>query len=494
MELPFTIVFEPPSQAELRALLRMRGYWAAGSIVALAIGAAYVLAAVAHADAHAASMATSLALTSQPGGAGVWIDGHQRGTTPMRLGVEPGVHSLVLKSPGALDSHYSLHVGTDGSTFNGILWSRQPRVTRLRPALPGATLEDVRVLDDGSLGLSVGVPPGRELQAWRLDPRSGVMDAVMDGISGARLTFALNGEAIAYVGYDVGPVAREVSADYGSDGPPFRLVWLAERGPAGATRTTAWRAPLDRGEQLVDVSWSPSADRLLVFASRRLGGGSQRTRAWFIEAAEPSGGADLVLAIPSEVVAGTESWSPDGQHVAFVARAGQVNALCLLGLDGSFRYLADLDASTLPPPAYPRVSWSADSQRMLFVAPRQHLPGVAFDWLQPDTQHAEYLAAVDQPIPLALADTLADQVTWREDGQVLGLWRPNSDNPLSIRLLNGSGGSGQGLLDLPLKLTPPYAAVWDFGHASVLIAGRDPAANNTVAYWLARLGLEPDQP
>ena len=28
MELPFTIVFEPPGRSELRALLRMRGHWA----------------------------------------------------------------------------------------------------------------------------------------------------------------------------------------------------------------------------------------------------------------------------------------------------------------------------------------------------------------------------------------------------------------------------------------------------------------------------------
>src|SRR5438046_3627257 len=129
----------------------MRGHWVAGSIVALAIGAAYVLANVAHADAHAGSMAASFELTSRPSGAGVWIDGHQRGTTPLQLSVETGAHSVLLKSPGALDGQYSVDVGADGSTLDAILWRHQPSITRLRPALPGAVLEDVRVLDDGSL-------------------------------------------------------------------------------------------------------------------------------------------------------------------------------------------------------------------------------------------------------------------------------------------------------------------------------------------------------
>jgi hypothetical protein len=116
---------------------------------------------------------------------------------------------------------------------------------------------------------------------------------------------------------------------------------------------------------------------------------------------------------------------------------------------------------------------------------------VAFDWLQPETQHAEYIASLDEPTPRALADTAVDQVTWREDGQVLGLWRPNSDSSLSIRLLDVSGGSGQRVLDLPLKLAPPYAAVWDLPHANLLIVGREPGASSTAAaYWLVRLGLE----
>ena len=495
MELPFTVVFEPPSHAELRALLRMRGYWAAGLIVALTIGTAYVLANVARADARAATLGASLEVLSRPSGASVWIDGQPRGATPLHVRLDTGTHGVMLKNPGAIDAQYAIDLGSGGAALQSVLWRRQPGVTRLRPALPGARLEDVRVLEDGSLGLSVALPPGRELQAWRLDPLTGGVEAVVDsGIAGARLTFASDGQHLAYLGPEIGPPwRRDVSTSFGSSEPMLGVLWLVERHsteqPVG---TRAWRAPLEPGEELTDVSWSPARNRLLVIASELLQGGVHRTRAWFLS-------TDLqqtvaALSIPSEVVPGSESWSPDGQYVTFVAHAGQVNAVCLLGLDGTFRYVADLDQSDGSPPAgYPPVAWSSDSQRMLFVAPRQHPPDVAFDWLQPQAQHAMYVASVDRPTPVALTDTLADQVTWREDGQVLGLWRANSDTPLSIRLLNDSGGSGAGLLDLPLKIASTYTAVWDLSHANLLIAAHDSAFGSATAYWLARLGVEADQ-
>src|SRR5262245_58126492 len=95
MELPFTIVFEPPSRAELRALLRWRGRWAVALLLLLAIGLAYLLAHVAQADAGVAVALTPLTVRSHPAGAAVWLDGHQRGTTPLALSVERGAHSIV---------------------------------------------------------------------------------------------------------------------------------------------------------------------------------------------------------------------------------------------------------------------------------------------------------------------------------------------------------------------------------------------------------------
>ena len=175
--------------------------------------------------------------------------------------------------------------------------------------------------------------------------------------------------------------------------------------------------------------------------------------------------------------------------MAFLAHAGELSALCLLGIDGTFRYLADLDPAWGPPLPYPPVAWSTDGQRLLFVAPHQHPIGAPSGWLQPDPQHALFVADVAEPTPLALGDTNVDFATWREDGQLLGLSRAGPDAPLSLRLLGG-GGDQQQLLELPLRLPASYAAAWDPARARLLVATSN--ASGGVEYWLARLGLEDD--
>ena len=366
-----------------------------------------------------------------------------------------------------------------------MLWRRNPRVSRLRPALPGAVLADARVLDDGQLGLVITLPPGDELEAWRLDASSGALEQLLPAVVAQRLAFAPDGHRLAYLGREVGPwpsaSLRGVASSAGGQPPPG-VVWLVSE----ASSAVGWRAPLEPTEQLVDLSWSPDAQRLLVIASQPFSGGQARSRAWLLDA--DARHAEAILSIPSPVVPGTAAWSPDGTHVAFVAHAQQVSALCLLGTDGSFRYVADLDASSTVPLEYPGVAWSADSQRLLFVAPKQHLAGAAFDWLTPETQHALYQATLDQPTPIGLADTRLDQVMWREDGQLLGLWRPASDSPLRIRLTDPAGGAGQDLLELPLQAGAQYAAAWDLARAQLLVASRTAAGGTE--FWLARLGLE----
>ncbi len=251
-----------------------------------------------------------------------------------------------------------------------------------------------------------------------------------------------------------------------------------------------WRAPLGVGEQLVDVSWSPSADTLLVVTSQALGGGALRSRLWFVEADTLR--AREALSLPSEVVPGSGVWSPDGHRVIFLARAGGLNALCLLDLQGDFRYVADLDPSPVSPLAYPRATWSADSQRLLFVAPHQQPPGTGSGWLQPDNGHALYMADVADPTPALIRDTDVDLAVWREDGQLVGLGRAGNDGSLDLRLLGGSGSS-QHLQELPLKpgSSLPYAAVWDTVRARLLIASR--ASSGDVEFWLVMLGPEGEQ-
>jgi hypothetical protein len=128
---------------------------------------------------------------------------------------------------------------------------------------------------------------------------------------------------------------------------------------------------------------------------------------------------------------------------------------------------------------------------MVFVAPHQHAPGVAFDWLEPATQHAVYLSTLEPSAPTLLADTAVDELTWREDDQFLGLWRAGADAPLGVRLLNTAGTRSQDVVQLPLKPGSTYSSVWDLAHGQLLISSRNVGNGND--YWLVRLGVE-DQP
>ena len=194
MELPFTIVFEPPSRAELRAVLRMRGTWVAGVLVALAIGTLVLVSGVGRTDAVASGVSVPLDLTSRPAGAGLWLDGRERGRTPLTVQVDSGTHTVVLKARDALDGQYAVQVGVEGAALDAVLWRRQPTLLHLRPSLPGASLADVRLLADGELALSIAVPPGHQLQAWRLDPQSGALEPLLTDVTGTRLSVAADSQ------------------------------------------------------------------------------------------------------------------------------------------------------------------------------------------------------------------------------------------------------------------------------------------------------------
>ena len=425
MELPFTVVFEAPSQAELRDVLRMRRTWVAGLILALAIGAAAAaLVNVSRASAEPRSSATTADVQAPPA------------------------------------------------------WRSQASLRRLRPALPGAALIDARLLEDGHVGLSMAMPAGRLLQAWRLEPRSGALEPALADVAGARIGFSADGRHLAYVGPDVGPLA-------GGRDAPDRVVWLVSAGAAAPGG--GWRAPLEPAERLLDASWSPHAEHLLAVSGQALAGGGLVSRLWLLAA--DGGRARLLLSLPSEVVTGSELWSPDARHVAFLAHSGQLSALCLLGVDGSFRYLADLESGWSAPLAYPPLAWSADSQRVLFVAPRQVPPGAPSSWLQPDAPRTLFVADVAEPTPRALGDTSVELAAWRDDGQLLGIGRAAADAPLSLRLLR-SAADQQPLVELPLKPPGAYAVAWDLGRARLLLMA--PSETGGTAFWLATFGTEHD--
>ncbi|MGI9148530.1 MAG: PEGA domain-containing protein [Chloroflexota bacterium] len=484
MELPFTVVFEPPSRTELRAMLRMRRTWAAGVLVVLAIGTAALGAGLGRSDAVASGAVVPLELSSRPPGAGVWLDGHERGHTPLELPVEAGAHAVVLRARDALDGRYAVQVGAEPTVLEAVLWRRQPSLVRLRPSLPGAVLADARPLANGELALSMALPLGHQMQAWRLDPWTGALTPVLTDVAAARLSVAPDGERVALVGYDLGPPGPHADAsETGSTRPS--VLWLYSGQQLAST--AAWRPPLELGERLLDASWSPRGDQLLVVTGQDLPGGARSSRLWLVDAQGQAGRE--VLSVPSEIAPGSEVWSPDGQYVSLLAHAGMVNALCLLALDGGFRYVADLEP-TPAPPAFLPATWAPDSKRLVFIAPHQHPPGGPAGWLQPERQRGLYFADTTDPTLHQVGDTDMDFAAWREDGQVVGLGRVGANHILAVRLLDGSA-STQASFELPLSPGSNYSAVWDLPRARLLLAS--PTSSGGVDYWVAMFGLEGEQ-
>ena len=71
-------------------------------------------------------------LASQPTGATVWLDGRERGRTPLDLAVVPGAHTVVLRQTDSLDNVARVDVPPEGRALDVALWRRRPEVKPLR--------------------------------------------------------------------------------------------------------------------------------------------------------------------------------------------------------------------------------------------------------------------------------------------------------------------------------------------------------------------------
>src|SRR5262249_24070391 len=89
-----------------------------------------------------------LGVTSTPPSASVLVDGHERGKTPLSVAVAKGQHALTLTHPSAVDDRRHLDTASD-MHVNVTMFERRPDAVQLKPAYPGATINDATFLDDG---------------------------------------------------------------------------------------------------------------------------------------------------------------------------------------------------------------------------------------------------------------------------------------------------------------------------------------------------------
>src|SRR5262245_43529537 len=174
MQLPFTVVIEPPGRAELRWLGRSRRTQAlAALLLAAGCGGAVLttgLLAAPRAGETGGPEDATLGVTSDPVGASIEVEGHARGQPPARVPGGRGAHQVILRAPGYLDASYLISV-EDGQVarVHAELWRRTPTAGRVLPPFPGAAIIDVRFFADGTLSLTLAAARGPERQLWQAD-------------------------------------------------------------------------------------------------------------------------------------------------------------------------------------------------------------------------------------------------------------------------------------------------------------------------------------
>ena len=440
-------------------------------------------------------------------------------------------------------------------------WLAVPATQRLHPPFPGAVVDDARFLDGGeALALTVRFPPdpGREAWRFRLPPPAAPGRGLPGTASGPpsrsppsasppgdRVAYLATGPAASGASAAPGPPGRAAPAGGRAVGRPPDEVWVSGR--ARRARRAALLPPPGRprppaGLLLVARTGGTSSSSASAPSPAAPGGpacsGStparRRSTVRWLPAERPprpsaagggEGAARELATLPADVVPGSYTWSPGGDRVALLTRAGEVTAVGVVdtaptaGL--AFTYVADLDrgaaAGWAPAPPIPRPARRG--------AARAHPPGRcppvlvagrAHAWSSPPARRP---ARRGRPAPLAaltgpgrLPDLYLAHLRRRPAPRRPCAAGAGGDRP---RLAPGReprrphpGAPGRpagpaplpprrtGAGDLPLAALPSgatYRARWDGGRPAGPPRRRPSApatrgAPGQVEYWLVRFG------
>ena len=480
MQLPFNVVFEPPTKADLRAAVRDARMWAL--VLALGLLVGVVIALVRARQSSPAVVAdASLQISSEPAGATILIDGREQGRTPLVMMLPGGQHRVTLRLARHADVSYDVALAPERpATVDGLLWPQTPAVQRLRSPLPGATIADVRFLADGRLALILALPGRDERQLWLVD-RGG--DARPIGPTWARLALAIanGGDRLAYLARGGVPPGGTPPTDV-TGASRLDEVWLAGLDGGRGERRYALSANT-ADERLVDLSWSPDGGHLLLVGQQRPQGGTLRTRLLRLDAA--TGAARELIALPGEVVPGSYAWSPAGNRVALLVRAGNRTSLCLLGTaDGAFRSLADAGAAP-----FPALAWSPRGDHHAYAAPSDTATGDFSGMGVPTLLLTDDL---DGGPARRLGDAAGQGPGWRADGLIVAFDRPKGRGPLLLRAYDATG-HGQDLGQLPLPTGALAGVRWDLPGGRAIVATRPSSGGDPPDLWLVRWGASDEE-
>ncbi len=442
--------------------VRVRLWLAAGGVLGLLAAAALVLAWQAGAlptdlptpftptfpqlaPGGEATTDTTVVVASQPAGATILAGGRQLGRTPATVSIAAG-EPLVLRREGFLDAVAI----ASGPRVEVTLWRAQPDTQLVRPPVPGARVSSADFLPDGRVALAVEVPPNGERQPWAYDPVGARLERLGQAPTPGTLPSAV---AIAPDGRHTATILRLDGLDGAS------ADQLTLQGPEGARQPLSSAAT---GERLLDVSWSPLADGVLLLSERQVAGG-RRFHLRLVGVGTEGQVRDMAD-LPGEPVAGSWAWAPNGQSVAFLVGGSATALVALDTVTGELRYLSDLRPDALPGQgAVAPATWTAAGD-VLYAAPmsggfaarpNDTVP-VLFD-VGPGRVDAHRLGDI-QPVWAPMMGT---------DGVVLTLARADNDalvlRPVDLR--------GRALAEQRLGVAVPgaFAARWDLAHRQLLI-------------------------
>jgi hypothetical protein len=471
MDLPIEIDFDPPTRADVRRWLRALRSWR--GVVGIAVVAGAISGGVSlyrHFTEPKAPSVGGLSVASIPHGAFISIDGQPRGQTPAALSIAAGRHTITLGLPGyaALRVPVEIQAGRQ-ATVRRELWPAHASLLPVRPPLPGSRIDATAFQDDGSVALDVELSTD-EHQLWLLDAQGSYRE-VGTSVHGS-IALSSDGQALAFVDAQSSGTLTYAMRN---------AVWLSDPGDVDR-RHLAFALSGDQAmSQITSLSWAPGTRQLLVVAEDQAAGG-RRSRLIVLSDDQPP---RQLIAIPATVIDGSETWSPDGRQVAFLAKAGSRTSLCLLDVDdGGFRYLADTGGTSDQLPVA-EVTWAPDGSRVFFTAEEAGQSAVAV-WPFAGSPAARLYATaagggpIRQFSPAGLRSPLA-----LTDGTLLGFVR---------------GKGGNVFLDAADQEGPPepvagiglqrehFAARWDARrHQAVLVAGGSfDDGSDRLEMWLAR--------